>query len=123
MEKKRSIGLIICSIYLILLGVMNLFNINLFTLFLVAGIGLLLLKPFARFLAIILSALAVVLLIASSIFFALEIDPVPFLISPPYVSTEGDSIYIHFLTALRCITYLIIIFFLLRSSTKKQFEE
>ena len=107
MEKKRSIGVVIFGVVFIFLGVLFILVLPLFSiLYLIVGIGILMLKPFARYLAIVTAVLGIVV---NSI---------------KMVGLLNKNIPLQLLFAL-VGTYLIhlgVIYFFTRSQVKEQFK-
>ena len=111
MEKKRSVGIIILSIINMLMALYCVFNERWFfaPIYIVAGIGILLLKPFARYLAIVFSGYGII---------SLSVLFIYLLIKEPRAWLELTLVIPYILTV---IYNSFIIYFLTRPKVKRQF--
>ena len=113
MEKKRSVGLIVLSVFYILIGITTLFFVPLFSiLFIIIGIGLLALKNSIRCLAII-----------SHIILAIAMPILRFAGLSGFSRQETMGITIISATIISILVHCGIIFYLTRPKVKAQFKQ
>jgi len=111
MEKKRSVGVIIFSILYILVGLLFILMMPLFSIFyLITGIGVFLLKAFARYLAITVSLFGIIISIISAVG----------LLQRNLQQTPALRIVIAVI--LTCLFHLSAIYFFTRPKVKEQFK-